>query len=182
MALIPAWLSPHKRGDPPAATGAQRLRMIELAIEGQEDFVADGRELARRGPSYTYDTLQELRRSRPGDRFTLLIGADQLPKLHTWHKIKTLLTQTPAAVMARSSAKPAGLASARRHLGPLVDRLAILPTPLIDISATVIRRRAERGLAISFLVPAPVAAYITEQNLYRPPPKAIRPNRFAPAA
>ena len=155
--------------------------MIELAIKGQKDFAVDGRELARRGPSFTLDTICDLQRSRPGDRFTLLVGADQLPQLHTWHKIQTLLTQAPVAVMPRPSADAAGLAIARRHLGPLVDRLAILSTPLIDISATDIRRRAARGLPISFLVPAPVAAYIARQNLYRPPPGAKHKHRGAAA-
>ena len=179
--LVPAWLSPHKRGDPPVATGAQRLRMIELALEGQGDFAVDGRELARGSPSFTLDTVQELQRSRPADRFTLLIGADQLPKFHTWRKIETLLAQVPVAVMARPSAEAAGLAIARRHLGPWVARLAILPTPLIDISATDIRRRAGRGLSISFLVPAAVAAYIAQQRLYRLPPNAKRKHKGAAA-
>jgi len=177
--LLPAWLSPHKQGDPPAATGTQRLHMIELAIKGQPDFAVDGRELARAGPSFTFDTIQDLHRSRPGDRFTLLIGADQLPKLHTWHKIEALLTQVPVAVMARPTADAAGLAIAHRHLDRLVDRLALLPTPLIDISATLIRQRAGQGLSISFLVPAPVAAYIARQKLYRPPQKAKRRKRGA---
>lgn len=179
--FIPAWISPHKQGGPPAATGPQRLRMIELAIAGQPDFAVDPRELSRAGPSYTIDTIQELQRTRPADRFTLLIGADQLPLLHTWHKIDTLLAQIAVAVMARPSAEPVGLARARERIGPPADHLSILSTPLIDISATVIRQRAGKGLAISYLVPPPVAAYIADQNLYRPPSRPDRENKESPA-
>jgi nicotinate-nucleotide adenylyltransferase len=166
--FIPAQVSPHKQAGAPAATSAQRLHMLELALAGHSDFAVDARELSRLSPppSYTFDTVAELQRDRPGDRFTLLVGQDQLPMLHTWHRIADLLALVPVAVLARQS-DPAGLTIARRHLGALADRLTLLPTPRIDISATDIRRRIAAGLPICFLVPAAVAALIAAENLYR---------------
>jgi nicotinate-nucleotide adenylyltransferase len=165
--FIPAQISPHKQDEAPSATALQRLRMLELALKGQPDFAIDPRELSRPSPppSYTIDTVTDLQRDHPGDRLTLLIGEDQLPKLHTWHRIPSLLAQVPIAVMPRQS-DPTGMATVRQHLGSLADRLIMLPTPRIDISATDIRRRSVSRLPISFLVPPAVAANIAAEHLY----------------
>jgi nicotinate-nucleotide adenylyltransferase len=165
--FIPAQISPHKQDEAPAASAAQRLHMLELALEGQHDFAIDARELSRPSPppSYTIDTVTELQRDRPGDRLTLLIGEDQLPKLHTWHRIEALLTQIAIAVMPRQS-DPAGLAIARRNLGASSSNLNLLPTPRIDITATDIRRRVASRLPVSFLLPPAVARYIDTEHLY----------------
>lgn len=174
--LVPAWVSPHKKEGPPTATSQQRLRMLELALEGgggAADFAVDARELTRGAagaPSYTIDTVQELQRQQPADRFTLLVGADQLPKFHLWHRVEELLATLPIAVMTRGAGGSTGPQIVREKLGPLADRLTPLPTPRIDISATDIRRRAHAGQPISFLVPAPVAAYIHEHQLYMDAP------------
>src|SRR3954468_7146101 len=80
--LFPARQSPHKSTRAPGASGEQRLAMIHLAIAKEPGFAVDDRELKREGPSYTVDTFRELKAERPGDRFTLLLGTDQLPKLH----------------------------------------------------------------------------------------------------
>jgi nicotinate-nucleotide adenylyltransferase len=146
--------------------------MIKLAIAGQSAFAVDDREFRREGPSYTIDTLAELERDRPQDRFTLLLGTDQLPKLHTWHKIEQLLAQVPVAILGRSSNRPFEqlIAPVEEHLGSSTAqrfRRAVLLTPLIDISANDIRRRVREDLPISHLVPESVAAYIASNGLYR---------------
>ena len=165
--FIPAQISPPKQDQTPSASPAQRLRMLELALEGHYDFAIDPRELTRPcpPPSYTIDTIAELQRDRPHDRFTLLIGEDQLPKLHTWYRMADLLALVPMAVMPRQS-DPAGMTIVRQHLGTLAERLAILPTPRIDISATDIRQRVARGQPVSFLVPPAVAAFMAAERLY----------------
>jgi len=169
--LIPA-ISPHKT-DLPVTAAEHRLAMLQLAIENVPHFVIDPRELSRTGPSYTADTLDELQRDHPTTRFTLLLGADQLPKFHTWTRIHDILTYNIAILGRPSPSLPLSpspsLAAIRDHLGPAVaDRLekAILPTPLIEISATDIRRRVQQNLPIHYLVPAAVAAYIQTHHLY----------------
>jgi nicotinate-nucleotide adenylyltransferase len=141
VVFIPAGVSPHKQGEIQAASGAQRLAMLELAME-------------------------ELQRDRTGDRLTLAIGEDQLPKLHTWERVVELLSLVEVVVLARKS-DPRGMTIARQHLGVHADRLKLLPTPRIDICATEIRRRVARELPISYLVPPGVAAYIEATRLYR---------------
>src|SRR6185436_19909011 len=77
LRMIPAHDPWHRHGKPPVASAEQRLRMLELALEGQDRLVADGRELRRAGPTYTVDTLLELRVEIGPERpLALAIGAD----------------------------------------------------------------------------------------------------------
>jgi nicotinate-nucleotide adenylyltransferase len=186
--FIPAGISPHKTMRQTGATGDQRLAMIKLAIAeapAPHYFAVDDRELLREGPSYTADTLDELEREsralepgKAGERFTLLIGVDQLGKFHTWHRIQDILVESQTrgvAILGRPGdhAVDDALTEFAAHLGlPIADRLAkaILPTPLIDISATDIRERIAGNLPVDYLVPASVAAYIREHHLYRGSP------------
>ena len=170
--LVPARVSPHKQGDPPGATDQQRLEMIRLAIADNPEFSVDPRELSRPGPSYTIDTVRELQKERPGDHFTLLLGTDQLAKLHTWHEVDKLLAESGIAFLRRTSEVSVedGLAALRRRMGVKTAehlRQGLLDTPLIDISATAIRRRVRDGLSISYLVPPLVGQYISQHSLYR---------------
>lgn len=172
--FLPARLSPHKQDEPPGATDAQRLEMLNLAIQSDPSgFAVDTREFNRGGPSYTFDTLQELKQSRPRDRFTLLIGTDQLAKLHTWHRVGELLQEAKVAILGRPSREPLerSFAAVEEHLGAEISarlRQSILLTPLIEISSTHIRYRVRQGLSIAYLVPESVALYITAARLYLP--------------
>ena len=197
VVLIPAWVSPHKVGAgwraganplaqptetvPPwragGASAAQRLEMLRLAVAGDAGFTVDERELTRGAaaivggkPSYTIDTVEELLREKPTDRLTLLIGADQLPKLHTWQEAERLFTMVEVGVLGRPSDRSlqAAMVAVRQHLGAkIADRLTLLPTPLVEISATEIRRRVRERLSIAYLVPEKVAEYIDRERLYR---------------
>jgi nicotinate-nucleotide adenylyltransferase len=176
--LIPAWVSPHKTcqgSRPDGASAAQRLEMLRLAIAGEPAFAVDDRELVRGAAgekaSYTLDTVESLARERPADRFTLLIGADQLPKLHTWHGAAQLFTIVDIGVLGRPSDRSlqAALVTVRQHMGAtLANRLTLLPTPLIEISATQIRQRVRSAQSIAYLVPEKVAQYIQNDGLYLP--------------
>ena len=187
VVLLPAWISPHKVGGeknsqmptwrPGGASAQQRLAMLQLAIAGEAGFTVDDRELARGAaaaaggkPSYTIDTVEELVRERPRERLTLLIGADQLPKLHTWQEAVRLFTMVDVGVLGRPSDRSmqAALVTVRQHLGAKVaDRLTLLPTPLIEISATDIRRRVREGVSIGYLLPDRVAEFMVREGLYR---------------
>ncbi|MCL2646560.1 MAG: nicotinate (nicotinamide) nucleotide adenylyltransferase [Phycisphaerales bacterium] len=185
--LIPASVSPHKMvGHVKSATpAAHRLAMLRLAVENIPHFTVDPRELFRAGPSYTADTLDELRREHPNTRFTLLLGADQLPKFHTWVRVQDILAPTPLrdiAILGRpfgdkdpTITLSSGLAAVREHLGPDVAARfeeAVLPTPLIEISATDVRNRVREHLPIHYLVPPAVEAYIRTHDLYPTPGRA----------
>ena len=153
--FIPARQSPFK----PGKTGAnekQRLAMLKLALKGREKFWLSRCELDRPAPSYAIDTAAEIHEAFPHAKLHWLIGADQLPDLHRWHRVAELKKLVTFALLPRGEAPhrlPAGVLS--------------LPRPRrVDISATEIRLRVKSNLPIDHLVPAPVAAYIVRHQLY----------------
>ena len=91
VALVPAHDPPHK--GPTRADALQRAEMLALALAGEPGLRVDRRELRRQGPSYTVDTLGELRRELGADApIAWLVGADSLLELHTWHRWRELFT------------------------------------------------------------------------------------------
>ncbi len=158
LVFVPAAISPHKLARAPGAPGEWRLRMLEAAVAGEERFAVDGRELHRAGPSYTIDTIQALRAEAPEDTaFFYLIGEDNVPLLHTWHRIGELRALVRFVVCRRPGPTPASDAGEF----PVLSRW-------VDISSTEIRNRVASGRQIRYLVPEAVAAIITAQQLYRP--------------
>ena len=150
--LMPANKSPHKTDTKPA-TAEDRLEMVRLAIEGEEGFEVSDAELRRPAPSYTVETLRELKKSHPQDEFVLLIGADNVATFDTWREPEEIRHLAQIAVLDRAGHAVAGE-------WPIVRRL-------IDISSTDIRARAADGRSIRYLTPDPVCDYIATHSLYR---------------
>jgi nicotinate-nucleotide adenylyltransferase len=143
------------------APAEHRLAMLHLAIEGEPRFAIEDRELQRRGPSYTLDTVRELQAATPAAQWFLVIGQDQYRNLHTWHGVQQLLQLVTLAVAQRpGSADDA-------ELGIQAAPRVTLALPAMDISATDIRARVAVGQGISSLVPPAVAQYIHQHRLYR---------------
>lgn len=178
VALLPASVPPHR--PQPQAPAAARVDMLHAALAGQTRLVADERELRRAGPSYTVDTLRELR-GEIGERrpLVLIVGSDAFGGLATWHEWRTLFELAHIAVLARPGHEPvlppdlaaeyaqrrADVASAWREAAAG----AVLPldvTPL-EISATDIRRRVAAGEEPRFLVPDAVCDLIRARGWYR---------------
>jgi nicotinate-nucleotide adenylyltransferase len=162
------WLpagTPWQKSDRTLAEPRHRAAMVALAIEGEPRFVLDERELQRRGPSYTIDSVRELRAEEPDALLFVVIGQDQYRRLHTWHAVDELLGLVTWAVAAREGQVPqADAALAHRPL-----RVELMPMPRLDVSATVIRQRAARGEDLTTLVAPAVARYIALHQLYRDP-------------
>ena len=186
VVLIPAHDPPHK--GPTRADATQRAQMLELAIANEVGLSVDRRELDREGPSYSFDTLGELRREL-GDAAPIawLIGADSLLQLHTWHRWRELFDRAHiVAVQRPGSEVDAGRlrAQAPEVLAEIADRwlpptdlaatacggFALLPMPeLRPESSTELRRRICEGGDWQAWVPPSVAAYIVRHGLYREP-------------
>jgi len=130
--------------------------------------VVDPRETRRDGPTYTLDTLRELRNERPGTQLVLLIGADQAAALRSWHGWEEILSIAIVSIAHRADSTGAADRFDPQNLAPLPagSRFESLDLPLMDISATDIRSRAARGADISALVPPAVARYIDRHHLY----------------
>ena len=150
--LMPANKSPHKTDTKPA-TAEDRFEMVRLAIEGEEGFEVSDVELRRPAPSYTVETLRELKKSHPQDEFVLLIGADNVATFDTWREPEEIRHLAQIAVLDRAG-------SAAAHDWPTVRRL-------VDISSTDIRARAADGRSIRYLTPDAVCDYIATHSLYR---------------
>ncbi|MFL5734631.1 MAG: nicotinate-nucleotide adenylyltransferase [Chloroflexia bacterium] len=166
--FLPAGVQPLKRGQP-VTPAEHRVAMVQLAIQDNPAFALSRLEVDRPGPSYTADTLRQLRHDLGGpEAITLwfIIGTDALAQLPRWRDPAAVLSQTRLAVVRRpnSSVDPSHLAP---NLPQLQSTLEWIDAPLIDISATDIRRRVAAGLSIRYRVPEAVREYIEANGLYR---------------
>ncbi len=151
--FIPAALSPHKLATSPASAELRRA-MLSAALADEPGFVLDDSELAQPGPSFAIDTVKRIRATHPDALIHYLIGADNIPKLHTWRSIDELRQLAEFVVFGRD------------HGGPDTDGgFRTLPRR-IDISATEIRQRVAHGASIRYLVPEPVRSLIATHHLY----------------
>ncbi|HEY8683376.1 MAG TPA: nicotinate-nucleotide adenylyltransferase [Rhodanobacter sp.] len=164
--LMPACLPPHRA--PPIASPRQRVAMLHAALQGQSRLTLDARELDRSGPSYTIDTLAELR-AEQGDRpLVLLLGADAFGGLTSWHRWRELFELAHIGVLSRPGVEALPSDELQQMIaGRHVDRadalcniacgklIQLTVTPL-EISATRIRELLADGRDPRYLLPAGV--------------------------
>ena len=158
--FVPARRSPLKDAAP-AASEADRLAMLERAIDGERRFSVTRVELDRPAPSYTVETLEAL--AGEGQLF-LILGADAASQLGRWRDPERI-RQLATVVIARRALAEKGARAGTPAAAP--DGAITLDTPLMDISARELRERAARGRSLRYLVPDAVWRYIREQKLYR---------------
>lgn len=157
VVFVPAAVPPHKRGRV-QATPEQRLEMLRAATAGDPRFATSDIELRRAGPSYTVDTLRELRERDPTGVLFLLLGVDQFREFHTWREPDEIARLATIVVMSRGGAEPPEL--------PREFAYQWLPVTRVDISATEIRRRLAAGEPVKYLVPPAVEEMIRREGLY----------------
>lgn len=166
--FLPAPRPPHKQQD--ALTRFdQRVEMLALALAGNPAFRVEEMEKDRAGPSYTADTLTELRRRHPRHEFFLLVGSDTLADLPQWHEPLRVLEAAGLLVMMRPNnpmPTPEHLRAAFGLPAAVPLRLEVVQTPLIDISSRDLRRRAAAGRSLRYFLPRAVECYIHDKRLY----------------
>jgi nicotinate-nucleotide adenylyltransferase len=168
--LIPSARPPHKQ-DHALAPAVDRLEMARRAVAGDSLFDVSDMELCRQGPSYTFDTVAEFRRTLGQDAAMFwIIGGDTLPELPTWFRIGELVKAVRIVTVTRPGWQPpemtflapsVGHDAAEQLLGDCVR------TAGIEISASQIRARVRAGRSVRYLVPEGVDAYIRDRGLYR---------------
>ena len=164
LRVFPTGQAWHKARSLTGAT--HRLAMATLAFSGVPNAVVDDRELRRSGPTYTVDTLRELRAAAPDATLLLVVGADQAEALHSWRESGEILRLATVAVAARARPDPnAPPFDAGRLPG---GHFASVELPSMPVSATQIRALVAAGQDISHLVPPGVASYIDRHHLYAP--------------
>ncbi len=158
LRFVPAREQPFKRGQH-AAPAEARAAMLDLAVAGYPGFAVERAELGRPAPSYTVDTLRDLRSREPGVELVLLLGADAAAELSGWREADEVARLAEIVVCARPGSPVPGT--------PLIRR--VIQVPSIDISASEIRRRVREGRSIRYWVPDAVAEYMTKHRLYLDP-------------
>jgi nicotinate-nucleotide adenylyltransferase len=170
--FVPAPRPPHKE-ETVLTRFEQRVEMLQLAIAGNPAFQIDELEKERTGPSYTADTLEQLKSRHLGDELVLMVGSDTLVELHNWHNPQRVVELAALAVMARPGHAVASAEKLRQDLKLPADaplRFLTIETFLFDVSSHDLRRRIAAGRSIRYLVPRAVECYIHEKRLYRPAP------------
>jgi nicotinate-nucleotide adenylyltransferase len=162
VVLIPSAQPPHKPGDRTLASALHRLTMCHIAVEQDPFFGVVDLELKRRGPSYTIDTVRELK-ANGWDEVSWLIGADMVAILPQWHEPLALLNEANLVVMARP-----GWTLDWQMLPPPYQRLRerVITAPLIEISGSAVRRRVAAGQSVRWMVDDRVEQYIASHKLY----------------
>jgi nicotinate-nucleotide adenylyltransferase len=173
--------------DQPRANASQRLEMLQAAVAGQPGFYVDDREIRRAGPSYTLDTLTELRAELPTDRLALFVGGDAFNDFLTWHRPLDILSLAHLLVLQR----PVADRSSDPELTRLVrerqatdakelrrdpaGRILFLAVTQLDISATAIRELIAARRSPRFLLPDAAIEIIERGGLYRRAANPIGP-------
>ncbi|MBN1875672.1 MAG: nicotinate (nicotinamide) nucleotide adenylyltransferase [Anaerolineae bacterium] len=163
--FVPAGAPPHKSSYKMTA-GNQRVALVQAAIADNTAFALSCVDVTRPGPHYTVDMLELLR-----DQFLdvtawfFLMGEDSLRNLSKWHAPERILDLVQLAVMPRMGTR-VNIDQVQKRLPQLRERLYWLDMPPVNLSATDLRRRAQIGLPLRYLVPPGVETYIREHKLY----------------
>lgn len=176
--FVPCRVPPHRRQ--PVASARIRAEMVTRAIADVPGFVLDRRELEREGPSYTVDTLAELRRERATSHLVLMLGSDAFLGLPGWHEWRRLFDFAHVAVAHRPGWAPADddlLGQLRGRLVASPDelwretagRIVLIEVTQLEISATALRASIAAGRDIRYLIPEDVREFIEETGCYRQP-------------
>lgn len=136
-----------------------RVTMAQLATATDPHLVVDEREARRDGPTYTADTLEELRAAHDDVQWVFLLGADAAVHLDRWHRVETALSLARFVVVTR----PDSPVPPRSVAGHVLEHLAVPP---MGVSSTAIRDRVRTGGAWRHLVPPQVAAHVVDHHLY----------------
>ena len=164
QALDEVWfvISPHspfKKKDT-LAPDYDRLHLVNIAIEDNPKLRSSTIEFNLPKPSYTSDTLIFLREKYPQHQFKLIMGSDNVQTLHKWKNAEFLCREYPIIAYARPGAE------IKKPDVPSID-LTISTGPLLDISASFIRRQIKEGRSVRYLVSEPVFEYLENNSIYK---------------
>lgn len=189
--FVPAGTPPFREKEQSLAPAADRLEMTRLAVSGGPGFEVSDIECRKPGPSYTVDTLRELRSARPGeDLCFFILGLDAFLELHLWREPEKILEMVSFIVVPRpghsfleimQSPFIAAVGDPSRELQRLDRRetcsarlglknggtLVLLRMPYMEISSSRIRALIRKGSGARYLLPENVLSYIMTKGLYR---------------
>lgn len=154
--FIPTNIPVHKNFNN-SSMPSDRLKMIESAISGIDQFLVSDIEIQRGGLTYTIDTIRELQKKyHCVNKFGFVIGNDLIDELYLWKEIDVLVTLVDFICLHRNDL----FAQTQYEVRWIENRV-------VDISSTIIRERVKKGLPVNFMVPDNVNEYIIQNNLYK---------------
>ncbi|WP_238696256.1 nicotinate-nucleotide adenylyltransferase [Thiomicrorhabdus sediminis] len=171
--FIPCFQPVH-RGKP-QVSAEQRCEMIELALQGQPNFVLDKTELLKGGPSYMVETLEILRKEFAEDSLVLMMGTDAFAKFDGWYQWQRILELANIVILHR----PGEPVPQQGKVGEIYQQhqvdeftaaygqISDLAVTQLDISSTQIRDYLGQNLSVQYLLPFKVLQYIENNKLYR---------------
>ena len=162
--FVPVGEAPHRELEQDPGAEA-RVEMCHRAVSRDDRLELSRIEVDRPGPSYTVDTLRELRERSPEGELVLVLGGDQAATLPSWRDPDAVLRLATVAAVPRTGwsrerieVKVASVKGAQR--------LVFFDMPRVDVSSSLVRKRAGEGTPIRYLVPDGVADYIFAHGLY----------------
>ena len=164
--FMPAAQPPHKGGRI-VSRATDRLLMTRLAILADPTFELSAIEMERPGPSYTIDSVVELKRLTPDATLYLIMAADSLAQVDTWREPDRLLDEIEWVVGPRPGSDHPDRSMLEERFAARAARIHLLEGPALDLSSSEIRRRVAAGHAIRYLVPRDVEELIIDRGLYR---------------
>jgi nicotinate-nucleotide adenylyltransferase len=169
--FVPAG-QPWLKADKPITPAKHRLQMLRLSLADRPYFKISTLEIERAGPSYTIDTIIELRsKINAVDELFFILGQDNLAQLPQWREPSRLIQLCYLVAVSRPGSPRPNLKTLEASLPGISQRVMMMDEPQVDISASEIRERVGWGLSVRHLVPEPVNRYIKENRLYVGVPK-----------
>ena len=174
--LMPNHIAPHKSGS--HCSAAERATMVNLAIQDKPQLAIDTRELNRDTPSYTVETLKEIRGQYPNTPICFVMGMDSLMNFNSWYQWQSILNYCHLVVCAR----PGWSGKFNNTVQALLDehqttsiaalhqeksgKIYFQKTVQYNISSTQIRHNIQQQITLQGLLPTPVERYIRDHQLY----------------
>ena len=166
LLVIPDRLAPHKQLPEDSASPEQRLQMLQLALAGKEKIQVSDLELRREGKSFTYETVEQLRREYPDDELILLMGTDMFLSFHQWREPERILAQASLGVFYRGTpGEKSRIEERKAQMEQQGHTVHLIENEVVDISSTQLRRMLVFRCASPFL-PEGVEEYIRSRGLY----------------
>ena len=164
--MIPDKIAPHKQLPACSASPQQRLEMVRLGLRPDCGIEASDISLRRDGPSYTYETVAQVRAMYPQAKLYLLLGDDMLPGFPDWRESEKILHDAVLAVFCRDGKEAhAMVEAAKAAIEAMGGEVILLDNPVTDISSTQLRRMLIFRCASEF-IPKSIEDYIYRNGLY----------------
>jgi len=175
---LPTPVPPHKNQNKISPL-IHRLRMVELTVDDDPEFILSRIDIDRKPPHYAADTMALLHNQAPNDDFYYLMGLDSLNDLLTWNRPADFIDLCQGIVVMLRHGESIDTSNLENEISGIEAKLHFLKTPIIEISASDIRLRAGDGKQFRYFVPEKVFQYIVENQLYLPKSKVCKKPRTA---